>query len=94
MSTTTKVTHILLEIDRHTTKRLEFETDDVSGKQIKEAGGVPLDDDLAIRRGERLELVTNDQVIEIPTESDSSPYRRVRSVRRRSNMSPETTSRI
>ncbi len=55
MSTTTKVTHILLEIDRHTTKRLEFETDDVSGKQIKEAGGVPLDDDLAIRRGERLD---------------------------------------
>jgi hypothetical protein len=65
MSTTAKVTHILLEIDRHSTKRLEFDSDDVSGKQIKEAGGVPLADDLAIRRGERLELVTNDQVIEI-----------------------------
>ena len=57
--------HIFLEIDRTTKKKLEFETDRVSGREIKDKGGVPLDDDLAKRQGERLELVTNDQVIEI-----------------------------
>ncbi|MBZ5694387.1 MAG: hypothetical protein LAN36_03395 [Acidobacteriia bacterium] len=65
MNVITKAIHILLEIDRHTTKRLEFSSDDVTGRQIKEAGGVPLTDDLAIRHGDHLELVTNDQQIEI-----------------------------
>jgi len=57
--------HIFLEIDRTTKKKLEFETDRVSGREIKDNGGVPPDHDLAKRQGERLELVTNDQVIEI-----------------------------
>lgn len=65
MPTSAKVIHIFLEIDRHTKKRLEFGTDDVTGLQIKEAGGVPPGDDLAIRRGDHLELVTNGQTIEI-----------------------------
>jgi hypothetical protein len=56
---------IFLEIDRTTRKKLEFDTDEVTGRQIKEKGGVPLQDDLARRRGEQLELVTNDEVIRI-----------------------------
>ncbi len=66
MSTTTaKAVHIFLEIDRHTEKKLEFDTNHATGRQIKEKGGVPLNDDLARRQGEKLELVTNDEVIEI-----------------------------
>jgi hypothetical protein len=57
--------HIFLEIDRNSKKKLDFDTDHVSGRQIKEKGGVPLDDDLAKREGNRLDLVTNDQVIGI-----------------------------
>jgi hypothetical protein len=57
--------YIWLEIDRTTKKRLEFNTDDVTGREIKEKGGVPLEDDLARREGEQLELVTDDQVIRI-----------------------------
>jgi hypothetical protein len=65
MKQTTTSVHIFLEIDRTTQKKLDFDTDRVTGREIKEKGGVPLDDDLAKRQGERLELVTNDQVIEI-----------------------------
>ncbi len=57
--------HIFLEIDRNTKKKLEFDTDQVTGRQIKEKGGVPLENDLARRQGEKLELVTNDQTITI-----------------------------
>jgi len=57
--------HIFLDIDRSTKKKLEFDTDRVSGREIKLKGGVPLDYDLAKRQGDRLELVTNDEVIEI-----------------------------
>jgi len=60
-----KAIHIFVEVDRQKQVRVEFETDRVSGKQIKDAAGVPLDWDLAVRRGERLEVVTNNQVIEI-----------------------------
>jgi hypothetical protein len=65
MSTATKTIHIFLEIDRNTTKKLEFDNPTVTGRQIKDAGGVPLSDDLALRRGDQLVLVTNDQPIEI-----------------------------
>ncbi len=65
MQKTATSVHIFLEIDRTTKKKLEFETDRVSGREIKDKGGVPLDHDLAKRQGKRLELVTNDQVIEI-----------------------------
>lgn len=45
--------------------KVEFDTDEVTGRQIKEKAGVPLDSDLAIKRGEELILVTNDEVITI-----------------------------
>lgn len=67
MTDTTTAVRILifLEIDRTTRKKLEFDTDQVTGRQIKEKGGVPLEDDLARRHGDQLELITNEQVIRI-----------------------------
>jgi hypothetical protein len=55
--------HIFVEIDRHTQKKLDFDRDRVTGSQIKEKAGVPLEDDLARRSGQKLDLVTNDQTI-------------------------------
>ena len=63
--TETMTVHIFLELDRNDQRKLEFDSDQVSGRQIKEKGGVPLDDDLARRQGQHLDLVTNDQMITI-----------------------------
>lgn len=57
--------HIFVEIDRKTRKKLEFSTPEVTGRQIKEQAGVPLENDLARRQGQKLDLVTNDQPITI-----------------------------
>ena len=65
METATKTIHVFIEIDRTHQKKLEFDTSEVTGRQVKEKAGVPLDDDLARRQGQKLELVTNDQVITI-----------------------------
>ena len=65
METATKTIHVFIEIDRTHKKELEFDTSEVTGRQIKEKAGVPLDDDLARKQGQKLELVTNDQVITI-----------------------------
>ena len=60
-----KTVHIFVEVDRETKKKLEFETDQVTGAQIKTKAGVPLEDDLAVRSGQKLDLVTNEQTISI-----------------------------
>jgi len=65
METATKTIHIFVEIDRHKQKKVEFDSEQVTGQQIKTAAGVPLDNDLARRQGQKLELVTNDQTITI-----------------------------
>ena len=65
MGTEREAVHIFLEIDHKNTKKLEFPTDDVTGREIKSEGGVSLDSDLARREEGRLVLVTNDQTIEI-----------------------------
>ncbi len=57
--------HILVELNKNDTRKVEFDTDDVTGLQIKQRAGVPTDYDLARRQGQKLELVTNDQTIEI-----------------------------
>ena len=57
--------HIFVEINRHEQKKVEFETDQVTGQQIKTQADVPLENDLARRKGQKLELVTNDQTITI-----------------------------
>lgn len=60
-----QVVHVFVEIDRHTQKKIEFDTDQVTGAQIKTKAGVPLEDDLARRNGQKLDLVTNEQTITI-----------------------------
>lgn len=64
VSAATKV-HIFVELNKKDQKKVEFDTDHVTGLQIKQEAGVPPDYDLARRLGSKLELVTNDQTIEI-----------------------------
>ena len=59
------VVHIFVELGKNDQKKIEFNTDHVTGLQIKQKAGVPADYDLARRQGQKLELVTNDQTIEI-----------------------------
>ena len=56
---------IVVEIDKHTRRELVFHSDEVTGREIKQRAGVPLEDDLARRRGGKLELVTNDEQITV-----------------------------
>lgn len=65
IETDIKTIHIFIEIDRNTRKKLEFVTSEVTGRQIKDEAGVPLENDLARRQGQKLDLVTNDQPITI-----------------------------
>ena len=57
--------HIFVELNKNDTRKIEFDTDRVTSLQIKQQAGVPTDYDLARRQGQKLELVTNDQTIEI-----------------------------
>ena len=58
--------HVLVEAKLHEPPlQLDFDTDQVIGRTIKERAGIPLDNDLARRRGQKLELVTNDESIMI-----------------------------
>jgi hypothetical protein len=63
MSHITTAVHVFVEIERNKQVKLEFENADVTGHQIKEKAGIPLDDDLALRHGQKLELITNDQPV-------------------------------
>jgi hypothetical protein len=57
--------HIFVELSKTDQRKIEFDTDHVTGLQIKQKAGVPVDYDLARRQGQKLELITNDQTIEI-----------------------------
>ena len=62
----TRTIRILVEVGpKEPPVKLEFDTDQVTGRTIKERAGVPLDNDLARHHGQKLELVTNDQTITI-----------------------------
>ena len=61
----TTTVHVFVELNKNDQKKIEFNTDQVTGLQIKVAAGVPGDYDLARRLGQKLELVTNDQTIQI-----------------------------
>lgn len=63
--TASTTVHIFVELNKNDTRKIEFDTDRVTGLQIKQQAGVPADYDLARRQGQKLELVTNDQTIEI-----------------------------
>ena len=56
---------IVVVIDKHTRRELDFNTDRATGLEIKTRAGVPLEDDLAIRHDGKLELVTNNDPITI-----------------------------
>ena len=57
---------IFVEVEVHQPPvKLEFETTQVTGRTLKDRAGVPLDNDLARRQGQKLELVTNDETITI-----------------------------
>jgi hypothetical protein len=61
-----KTIRVFVEVEpRQRPVRLEFETNQVTGRTIKERAGVPLENDLARRQGQRLELVTNEETITI-----------------------------
>ncbi len=64
MPTVTTI-HIFVEVTKTDQRKVEFQQDQVTGRQIKDAAGVPLDNDLAVRREGKLELVTNDETITI-----------------------------
>ena len=63
METPTLTIHVFIEIDRHRQEKVEFHLVEVTGSQIKEKAGVPLGDDLALRNGQKLEPIADDQVV-------------------------------
>ena len=61
-----KTIHIIVEINKKEHKNVEFHQDQVTGRQIKEAAGVALEDDLARRGADgKLIKVGNDETITI-----------------------------
>lgn len=65
-TTASKTIHVFVEVENNQPPvKVEFDTTEVTGREIKTRAGVPLDSDLARRQGQKLELVTNDQTITI-----------------------------
>jgi hypothetical protein len=56
---------IVVVIDKHDKRHIKFHTDVVTGLEIKTRAGVPPENDLAIKRHEKLELITNDEKVPI-----------------------------
>ncbi len=56
---------IFVEIDRNKQVKVEFDTDDVTGLQIKQKAGVPPDYELARVEGNRRIAVADGELIEI-----------------------------
>jgi hypothetical protein len=57
--------HIFVEVTKTDHRKIEFDEEQVTGRQIKEAAKVPLDDDLALKQDGKLVLVTNEDTIRI-----------------------------
>ena len=60
-----KTIHIFVQIDKQNPVRVEFDTDHVTGAEIKAKAGVPADYDLAIVHGNKRDVVGDNQLIEI-----------------------------
>jgi hypothetical protein len=56
---------IVVVIGKHDKRKIEFHTDVVTGLEIKSRAGVPPENDLAIKRHDKLELITNDETVTI-----------------------------
>ena len=59
------VVRIIVEVTKQDHRKVEFDHDQVTGREIKTAAGVPIETDLAARRRGQLELVTDDETITI-----------------------------
>jgi hypothetical protein len=59
------VVRIIVEVTKQDHRKLEFDHNQVTGREIKTAAGVPIETDLAARRRGELELVTDDETITI-----------------------------
>jgi len=65
-TTASKTVHVFVEVENHQPPvKVEFDTTEVTGRDIKTRAGVPVENDLARRQGQKLELVTNEQTITI-----------------------------
>lgn len=63
---TTAITiHIFVEVTKTDHRKIEFHEDQVTGRQIKEAAKIPLENDLALKQEGKLILVTNEETIRI-----------------------------
>jgi hypothetical protein len=60
-----KPLHVFVETPDNRRRELTFHQHDVTGRQIKEAAGVPLTDELALLRDGRLEPIANDETIKL-----------------------------
>lgn len=65
MATAQKTIHIFVEVTKQDKRKVEFDRHEVTGKEIKEGGKVPLDSDLAQKVHGKFELVTNEQTVTI-----------------------------
>jgi hypothetical protein len=57
--------HIFVDVSKTDHRKVDFNTDRVTGLQIKQGAKVPVEDDLAQRRHGQLELVQNDETVTI-----------------------------
>lgn len=61
----THLIHIFVEVTKHDVRKVEFDTDTVTGAQIKTKAGVDLNTDLGRRVHGKIEYVADNQTIEI-----------------------------
>ena len=61
----TNTFHIFVEFSKGDHRKIEFDTNQVSGRQIKEKAGAPVNTDLGRRVEGQIVYVPDDQVIEI-----------------------------
>jgi hypothetical protein len=57
--------HIFVEITKTDRRELTFHEREVTGREIKTAAGVVLDNDLALKEHGKLVLITNDETVTI-----------------------------
>jgi hypothetical protein len=57
--------HIFVEFSKTDHRKVEFDTDHVTGAQIKAKAGAPLNSDLGRRVQGKIEFIPDDQLIEI-----------------------------
>jgi len=56
---------IVVVVAKHDKRHIEFHKHHVTGLEIKTRAGVPPENDLAVKRDHKFELVTNDEDVEI-----------------------------